>query len=343
MKVYQRLVAVLALGIVLVAQTASKTLAVVNGENITEAQVNKAAAGELAKLEADRPPTDATYARARLEILWRALDSIIDDKLITAEAAKLQMTREQLLEIEVESNVGTPSAAEVEAFYDANRAQIPIPRAEALPQVRQYMIDQSRRRYRDGLMRNLRRTHSVTIYLDPLRTNVPIAGHPSRGPAGAPVTIVEFADFECPYCGAMFPNLKLIEKNYADRVRFVYRQFPLTSIHPRAQKAAEASLCANEQGRFWEYHDSLFGNQAQLDVDALKSRAVALKLNTTAFNTCLDSGRQADAVKTDSDEGRKLGVGSTPTMFINGRMLSGGQTYNDVRAIVEDELKRAGK
>jgi protein-disulfide isomerase len=112
-------------------------------------------------------------------------------------------------------------------------------------------------------------------------------------------------------------------------------------MHPHAQKAAEASLCANEQQKFWEFHDSMFGNQLALAVEDLKSRAVTMKLNTTAFNTCLDSGRQAAAVAKDQEEARKLGVSSTPTMFINGRLLSGNQPYGDIRAIIEDELSRA--
>ena len=97
------------------------------------------------------------------------------------------------------------------------------------------------------------------------------------------MTIVEFSDFECPFCCGLFPALKMIERNYPDQVRIVYRQFPLTHIHPRAQKAAEASLCAREQGRFWEMHDSMFGFQEELDVDALKQRAVELKLDAAAF------------------------------------------------------------
>lgn len=338
------LVGMMMVGMIASAQSVSKTLAVVNGETITEEQVNRVAAADLTKLEANRPATQAAYVRARLEIQWKALDSLIEDKLITAEAAKQKVTREHLLEAEVESNVGVPSNQEVEEFYELNKARIPLPRAEALPQVKQYMIDQSRRRYRDGLIRNLKRSHTVTTHLDPLRTDVPTAGYPSKGPANAVVTLVEFSDFECPFCGGLFPTLKLVERNYSDKVRIVYRQFPLTNMHPRAQKAAEASLCANEQKRFWEFHDSMFGNQADLTVDALKRRAVELKLDTAAFNSCLDSGRQADAVKKDSEEGSRLGVTSTPTMFINGRLLSGNQPYADIRAIIEDELQRsAGK
>ena len=327
---------------VLAAQQNPRIVATVNGESVTEQQMLQVATPELLKLEANKPQPQAAYDRARLEIQWRALSSIIEDKLLTLEAAKNKMTREQLLEAEVESNVQTPSPEEVDQFYEANKAQIPIPKAQALPQVRQYMIDASRRRYRDMLLTNMRRNFKVVTFLDPLRTDVATAGYPSRGPANAPVTIVEFADFECPFCGGFFPTLKLVEKNYADKVRLVYRQFPLTNMHPNAQKAAEASLCANEQKRFWEYHDSLFSDQSRLDVPSLKQRAQTLGLNTTAFNTCLDSGKQAEAIQKDRDDARKVGVNSTPTIFINGRLL-GGRSYAEVQEVIEDELQRTAQ
>jgi protein-disulfide isomerase len=326
-------------------QSGSKTLAIVNGAIVTEDQVLKNAASDLQKLESNRPASESAYAREKLAAMWKALDALIDEKLIAAEAEKLKMTAEQLVWAEIDSNVETPSDGEVEAFYDANKDRIPIPRAEALPQVRQYLIDQSKRRFREGLIRRLKRSNSVTTYLDPLRTEVATAGRPSRGAADAPVTIVEFADFECPFCGGVFPILQRIEKNYEGKVRFVYRHFPLTSIHPHAQKAAEASICAAEQGRFWEFHDSLFSNQRALTVDDLKRRAQEFKLNTADFNACLDSGRQAGAVKQDAAEGTQAGVTGTPTIFINGRRLSGSQSYADLQAVIDDELRRtsAGK
>ena len=323
-------------------QQNSKVVATVNGENITEQQMMQAAAADLAKLDANRPQPQAAYDRARLEIQWKALTSLIEDKLLTLEAAKNRMTREELLNAEVESNVGTPSPAEVEQFYEVNRAAIPIPKAEALPQVRQYMIDQSRRRYREMLVANMRRNFKVTTFLDPLRTDVATAGYPSRGPANAPVTIVEFADFECPFCGGFYPTLKLVEKNYADKVRLVYRQFPITTIHPNAQKAAEASLCANDQQKFWEFYDALFSDQSRLDIPSLKQRAQTLGLNTATFNTCLDSGSKAATIQKDRDEAQRIGVNSTPTVFINGRLL-GGRSYAEIQEVIEDELLRAAQ
>ena len=329
------------------AQTASKTLATVEGQAISEQQVLQAASADLTKLDANKPTPQSAYDRARLAALWKALDSLIDDKLITLEAERQKITKQRLIEVEIESNVETPSPQEVDGFYEANKAaisaQIPGTKAQALPQVRQYMIDSSRNRYRKMLVDSLRRGYKVTTNLDPLRTDIVTAGYPSRGPANAAVTIVEFADFECPFCGGLYPTLKQVEKNYDGKVRLVFRQFPLVNIHPHAQKAAEASLCANDQQKFWPYYDSLYSNQAQLEVAALKQRAVTLQLNAATFNTCLDSGRQAEAIRKDQDDARKAGVGSTPTMFINGRFLSGNQPYTVIRDIIEDELKRQAK
>ena len=132
------------------------------------------------------------------------------------EAGRQNITKQRLIEIEIESNVETPSPAEVDRFYEDNKAdivkQIPLPKAQALPQVRQYMIDSSRNRYRNMLVSSLRRVYKITTELDPLRMDVATAGHPTHGPANAPVTIVEFADFECPYCGGLYPTLKQVEK-----------------------------------------------------------------------------------------------------------------------------------
>jgi predicted DsbA family dithiol-disulfide isomerase len=340
---YAIVIALLTISVSATAQVpsvASRTLAIVNGEVITESQVTAIAASDLATLESKKAESPATYERDRLVILHAALDSIIEDKLVAAEAARDKVTKEQVIFAEVESNVPTPSPEEVEAFYQANKSQITIPHDQAIPRVKQYMMDQARRHYRDAMVYMLKKQFPVKILLDPVRTDVTTAGHPSQGPETAPVTIVEFSDFQCPFCGGLFPTLKAIEKNYPDKVRLVYRQFPLTNIHPFAQKAAEASLCANDQKRFWEFHDSMFGDQAHLAVDDLKKRAVDLKLNTAEFNSCLDTGAKVSTVKKDIDEGTQAGANSTPSMFINGRFLSGNQPYADIREIIEDELQR---
>jgi predicted DsbA family dithiol-disulfide isomerase len=334
-------VAILAVAGAASAQTGPKAAGVVNGETITEAQVLKAAAAELQKLEAGRPGGTVPTPRERLEILHRALDAIVEEKMIALEAGKQQVSAQQIVVAEIESNVVVPSDEDVAAFYEKNKARLPGPRDQALVQIRRQMTEQSRTRFRDALLRRLKRAYGFRSYLDPLRTDVATAGHPSRGPATATVTIVELSDFECPFCYGLYPTLRMIERNYPDQVRVVYRQFPLTNIHPRAQKAAEASLCAHDQGRFWDMHDSLFGFQEQLGVEALKQRAEEFKLDTGAFNACLDSGSKVDAIRKDQAEATRAGVTGTPTFFVNGRMMLGNVPYAEIKAIVDDEIRRA--
>jgi protein-disulfide isomerase len=134
--------------------------------------------------------------------------------------------------------------------------------------------------------------------------------------------------------------MKLVENNYADKVRIVYRHFPLTNIHPNAQKAAEASMCANDQQRFWEFHDALFEDQGNLTVTALKDKASRLNMDVPTFGSCLDSGRHAEAVAKDVAEGVRLGITGTPTSFVNGRYLNGALPYSDFVKIIEEELQR---
>jgi len=166
---------------------------------------------------------------------------------------------------------------------------------------------------------------------------------PARGPENAPVTIVEFSDFQCPFCKAFLAQtLPLILANYGERIRFVYRDFPIPTIHPQAIQAAEAAQCAFEQGRFWEYHDRLFQNQSTLDASSLKVHAKALGLDGSKFNQCLDSGKYAGEVQKDLEDGRSYGVTGTPTFFINGRKILGAQPYPTFQRVIEEELRKAG-
>jgi protein-disulfide isomerase len=322
------------------AQSNPDRVAVVNGQPIMRQDLEKAAASDLKSFETKRLQQESALAQEKQQVLAKALDDLIAEKLIEAEAVKEKKTKEQLLEAEVESNVETPSAEQVEAFYNANKERIPIPKEQALPQVKQYMVERSRASYREMLITRLKKDFGVKSYLEPLRAQLSTDGFPTKGSANAPVTIVEFSDFECPYCGGLFPTLQQVEKNYAKQIRIVYRQFPLANIHPHAQKAAEASLCANEQKKFWEFHDSMFSNQRELSIADLKQRAADLKMDTQAFNQCLDSGRYAAAIQADIQEGARNGVNGTPALFINGRFLSGNQPYSEIKELIDDELQR---
>ena len=155
------------------------------------------------------------------------------------------------------------------------------------------------------------------------------------------MTIVEFSDFQCPFCKQVVPTLAQITQKYGDQVRLVFRQFPLSSIHPFAEKAAEAALCANEQGKFWEMHDAMFGDQSKLEVSALKVTAGNLGVDKAKFDECLDSGRFAQRIKDDETAGSLVGVSGTPAIFINGRSFSGAQPYDALASAIDEEIAKA--
>jgi protein-disulfide isomerase len=173
--------------------------------------------------------------------------------------------------------------------------------------------------------------------------DVSVDDDPSLGPADAPVTIIEFSDFQCPYCSRFqtetFPQ---IIQNYGDRVRFVYRDFPLTSLHANALKAAEASECADDQGAYWKYHDLLFQNQSALDDASLKNYAASLGLDTAAFNQCLDSDSTMSEIQKDYQDGITAGVQGTPAFFVNGNLIEGAQPYSVFQAAIEAALTKGG-
>lgn len=168
---------------------------------------------------------------------------------------------------------------------------------------------------------------------------------PWFGTRDSKVIIVEFSDFQCPFCARAAPTVNQIKETYGERVLFVYRDFPLNSIHPKALKAAEAAQCAFEQEKFWEYHDVLFEKQQEWSVHGIskfKEYASDLGLETESFNNCLDSGKYSDEVLDDLDSGREVAVTGTPTFFINGEKLEGVQTFSAFQQIIDEELAKPG-
>jgi protein-disulfide isomerase len=182
---------------------------------------------------------------------------------------------------------------------------------------------------------------SVGRLENPVRANPQVSpdDDPSWGPVDAAVTIIEFGDYQCPYCKRFHDEtLPLIQATYAGQIRFVYRDLPLRSIHPNAQKAAEASECADDQGRFWDYHDLLWANQQALDVASLKAYAGELSLETATFDACLDSGNNAQEVQKDYDDGISYGVPGVPTFFINDVVVRGAQPFSSFQAVIDTLL-----
>ncbi len=318
----------------------SKPLASVNGKPITEDDVNRAASDDLDKLELQKLQAEVNFTRNSYEIRQNALKRLVEEQVLDAEAAKQGISRTDLLAKEVDQKVKDPTPDEINAFYEANKARITTPKEQVLPQIQQYLKQQSLTKVKDALIERLKKEQNVAIYLEDLRYEVATAGFPVRGPEEAPVTIVEFSDFQCPFCRNFSTTLNRISRQFPNHVRVVYRQLPLTEIHPLAEKAAEASLCAQEQGRFWEFHDQIFRDQSPLSLDGIKSKAQAIGLDTAAFNSCLDSGRQEQKVKKDIRDGATLGVSGTPAIFINGRFLNGARPYEEVAAVVLEEIQK---
>jgi protein-disulfide isomerase len=207
----------------------------------------------------------------------------------------------------------------------------------------QFVKQQKSREQLTAFVDQLKQKHGVQITLAP--PNLPrvevAARGPSRGPDNAAVTIVEFSDFQCPYCGRVTPTVEKLMKDYDGKVRLVFRHFPL-SFHPNAAKAAEAGACAADQGKFWQMHDKMFSNQQKLTVDDLKSFAKDIGLDQGKFDKCLDSGEKAQLVSADEKDGEQAGVTGTPAFFINGIFINGAVPYEQFKETVDRELKRKG-
>ena len=274
-----------------------------------------------------------------------ALDSIIADMLIEQAAkAKGQTNPTQFTEAEIARRVKPATDEEVVAFFQENQAQMQGRGLSAMgPAIRRYLDDERRTRAYQEFVGELRKAGpAVRVVLDAPRYTVNVAADdPVIGPANAPVTLVEFSDFQCPFCLRVAPTLKRLREAYGDRIRIVWKDFPLTTIHPEAFKAAEAAQCARDQGKFWEYHDVLFGNQQALQPEFLKKYAADIGLNAAAFGTCLDTAKYSDRVQEQMGIGNGLGVGSTPSTFVNGRMVSGAVPYETFAAIIDEEIERA--
>ena len=273
------------------------------------------------------------------------LDELISRRLLEHEAKSKGKTLEQWFQTDYMNSVPEPSDAEAKAFYEEHKAQIPQGQSfeDLKPRIKQAIRQQKLRDNMSKTLEDLKAKHKVVVALEPPelpRIEVEAKG-PARGPANAPVTIVEFSDFQCPYCGREVPVIERVMKEYDGKVRLVFRHYPL-DFHPFAQKAAEAAACAQEQGKFWELHDKMFGNQTKLAVEDLKGYAKSVGLDSSKFDKCLDSGEKKAMVEEDQKAGSAAGVNGTPAFFINGLFINGAQPYEQIKQTVDRELKKKG-
>src|SRR6266705_3000471 len=272
------------------------------------------------------------------EVKSKALENLVNQKLLEAEAKKKGIPTEKVLAQEVDAKVPEPSEAELKALYIVQKQQLGKPFDELRPQLQQLLKKSKIQEAREDYYKRLREQAGVFIFLQKPRVQVAYDPARLRGDPKAPVVIVEFSDFQCPYCQAVAPTLKKLLLKYEGRVSLAYLDLPLRDIHPQAQSAAEASRCAGEQGKFWEYHDLLFANQSKLDRPGLIEHARKLQLDDKRFEACLTGGKFRTAVSSDAQDGMRAGVNGTPAFFINGRFLSGNQPQDAFEKAIEAEL-----
>ena len=303
----------------------------------------------FAELEDAWRLNDASSRLRMLQELYdtrrRALDIVVGERLVEREAAARGMTRDELLEAELPSRMIEVTDAEIDLIWERNRDRFPGRTLDQMrPEIRAAIDQQRPLQALQAYMNELRETaEDVSVTLEPPRHAVEaLSEDPARGPAGAPVELIEFSDFDCPYCRRATDTVARLMEQFEGQIRFVYKDYPLPS-HPNAFKAAEAGNCAHEQGLFWELHDTMFASQGSLDVDALKGYAGDLGLDPDTFNECLDSGRHAATVDRDMRIGMSYGVSSTPTLFLNGRAVLGAAPYGTFVEIIREELAAAAR
>jgi protein-disulfide isomerase len=265
--------------------------------------------------------------------------------LLAREAEKRGLSVNALVAQEVDARVTPPSAEEVNAEVSARIQKKPM-QGEALEELRA-SVDATKRTQRRAAqyakyVAMLRDQARIVVRLpdEPaLRMVVATAGEPALGPPDAPVVIVEFGDFQCPFCRAAQSTLKTLRERYGDRLRFVHRDFPVDT-HPAARRAAEAARCAGEQNAFWSFHDAAYAAPLTGGDAELTAIARRLSLDTSAFTTCLESKRHVTTVQRGVLDGKAAGVSGTPTFFINGRPLVGAVPLEEFQAAIERELTR---
>jgi protein-disulfide isomerase len=296
---------------------------------ITSAEVLEAAASQLVELE-----------QKRYDALKGALDRMVEDRLLEIEAAKRNIDVEALIEAEVRSKLSEPSDEDLRAMYEQYKNAQPL-RGKTYEESRDLLLREMQSRQAsslyEGLIDRLRGASKVAVHLDPPRFDVAEDGNPSLGPDSAPVTIIAFTDYECPYCSRAEATIQRVLTTYPKQVRMVVRDFPL-AFHKNAQKAHEAAGCAFEQGKFEEMHARLFENQRALGVDALTRYAQEIGLDTEKFSACLSSDSRAEEVRADMKAGAAVGVQGTPAFFVNGRFVNGAQPFEAFQAIIDEEL-----
>lgn len=309
---------------------AQEAIARINGEPLYESDLPAEVIGEIRNLRSQE-----------YQLKYRAIQETALTRLLEAEAKRRNLSVEELIKAEADAKVPDPSEAELKAYYDSQKERLGKSLGEVMNVVRESLrkprVDAARQQYFLGMLEKA----DVQVLVEAPRVEVAVDPARRRGNPYAPVHIVEFSDFQCPYCRRAQPTVAAVLAKYGDKVSHSFRDFPLRDIHPRAQQAAEAARCAGEQGKFWEYHKLLYDNFGQLAREDLTAHAQALQLELPQFEACVDTGKFAADVENDFQLGLRSGVSSTPNFFINGIAVVGAQPQSAFERVIDAELARS--
>jgi len=308
-----------------------------NGGQLTQADVKEEAGGQLDKMEAE-------YLQQRYDFTRNVIDALVNEQILEAEAkAKGVESVDVLLRNEIEGKVTEPSEAEIVAEFDRVKGQMPGVELEMVrgPIVQQLMRGRMEKAYM-AYINELRTASDLKVVLERPevpRVNVEIAADdPSIGPKDAPITIIEFAEYECPFCGRADDTIQQVLETYEGKVRFVFKDYPL-DFHPRARPAAIAAHCAGEQDKYWEMNRVLLRNQKALGDSDFVRFATDLELDMDAWSACLTSGKYDAGIDADMKAAAAAGVQATPTFLVNGILLSGALPFDSFKNIIDAELE----
>ena len=321
------IVTLVALGLASVAHAADQPVAKVGNRAISRAELEKRLKSELLEIDMQR-----------YEALHDGLEEMIAEELIKQEAKARGVTPEALTKTEIEDKAAKPTDDQAMKLYDANKDKLGSASFESVkPRIVDHLKQGMIEERKEAFVTELKKKYKTEVSLRPPVIEVGTGGRSSRGGGpNAPVTMIEFSDYECPFCKRADETVQQVMKTYGDKVRLVHRDFPL-SIHNRARPAAEAARCAEAQGKFWEYHTKLFASQ-DLSAEKLQALATEVGIDRTKFDECIAKQPFKDSIDKDIADGTDAGVTGTPAFFINGRMLSGAQPFEKFKEVIDEEL-----
>ncbi len=327
----------MALAVVACAQQAAppsggdEVVARIGDDVITAAEVEAMVGSSLVKLRQEIYNTTVGELNAQ-----------IFERLVTQKATADGITREEFLAREMDGKMTEPDEGEIVKVMSMYRNRLPQDDAQARQQVVQALQQQQQAKLVEALRDEMFAEAGVVILLQPPRAEVAITeGTPSRGPATAPIVLVEYTDYQCPFCSRVQPTITALMERYDGQIRHVFKNLPLPN-HNQAQLASEAALCAQDQGQYWEFHDWLFENQRTMNRDTMIAQAGAMSMDADLFTACISDGTYQARVDADMKEARGFGITGTPGFMINGRVITGAQPLEAFEAVIDEELALKG-